>query len=167
MQRPISRTVPTSQRHAPPAPTARDSDRDKRPHQPSPFQTRNPASKRCQEPPAASPQAGAGFGFENTPQTGAAPCPQLRRSRTRRRTWSRTFSKPSPAPAGRHYRFLTPIARMAFRMAMIATPTSPKTASHMLAMPSAASTRISSLIPSAKMMFCQTIDIVLRATLIA
>ena len=50
---------------------------------------------------------------------------------------------------------------------MIATPTSPNTASHMLAMPSAASTRISSLTPSAKMMFCQTIVMVLRATRIA
>ena len=40
---------------------------------------------------AASPQAGAGLSFQNTPQTSAAPCPQLRRSRTRRRTWSRTF----------------------------------------------------------------------------
>ena len=50
---------------------------------------------------------------------------------------------------------------------MIATPTSPKTASHMLAMPSAASTKISSLMPSAKIMFCQTIDMVLRATRIA
>lgn len=34
---------------------------------------------------------GAGLGFQNTPQTSAAPCPRLRRSRTRRRTWSRTF----------------------------------------------------------------------------
>ena len=32
---------------APPAPKARDSDRDKRPLQPSPIQTMNPASKRC------------------------------------------------------------------------------------------------------------------------
>ena len=63
-------------------------------------------------------------------------------------------TKPDPGRRDHEcYRFLTPIARMAFRMAMIATPTSPKTASHMLAMPSAASTRISSLMPSAKMMF--------------
>ena len=78
--------------------------------------------------------------------------------------------KTKPDPGRRdygRYRFLTPIARMAFRMAIIATPTSPKTASHMLAMPSAASTRISNLMPSAKMMFCQTIDMVLRATRIA
>ena len=40
---------------------------------------------------AASPQAGAGLSFQNTPQTSVAPCPQLRRSRTRRHTWSRTF----------------------------------------------------------------------------
>lgn len=40
---------------------------------------------------AASPQAGAGLGFQNTPQTSVAPCPRLRRSRTRRHTWSRTF----------------------------------------------------------------------------
>lgn len=36
-----------SQRGAPPAPKARDSDRDQWPHQLSPTQTRNPASKRC------------------------------------------------------------------------------------------------------------------------
>ncbi len=42
-------------------------------------------------PAAASPQAGAGLGFQNTPQTSMAPCPRLRRSRTRRHTWSRTF----------------------------------------------------------------------------
>ena len=40
---------------------------------------------------AASPQAGAGLSFQNTPQTSVAPCPRLRRSRTRRHTWSRTF----------------------------------------------------------------------------
>lgn len=38
-----------------------------------------------------SPQAGAGLSFQNTPQTSVAPCPRLRRSRTRRHTWSRTF----------------------------------------------------------------------------
>ena len=38
-----------------------------------------------------SPQAGAGLSFQNPPQPSAAPCPQLRRSWTRRRTWSRTF----------------------------------------------------------------------------
>lgn len=40
---------------------------------------------------AASPKAGAGLSFQNTPQTSVAPCPRLRRSRTRRHTWSRTF----------------------------------------------------------------------------
>ena len=40
---------------------------------------------------AESPQAGAGLSFQNTPQTSVAPCPRLRRSRTRRHTWSRTF----------------------------------------------------------------------------
>lgn len=39
----------------------------------------------------ASPQAGAGLSFQNTPQTSVAPCPRLRRSRARRHTWSRTF----------------------------------------------------------------------------
>ena len=34
---------------------------------------------------------GAGLSFQNTPQTSVAPCPRLRRSRTRRHTWSRTF----------------------------------------------------------------------------
>lgn len=41
--------------------------------------------------PAASPQVGAGLSFQNTPQTSVAPCPRLRRSRTRRHAWSRTF----------------------------------------------------------------------------
>ena len=40
---------------------------------------------------AESPQAGAGLSFQNTPQTSVAPCPRLRKSRTRRHTWSRTF----------------------------------------------------------------------------
>ena len=58
------------------------------PHQPS-----GPNQQRPHRKPLAttSPQAGAGLSFQNTPQTSAAPCPQLRRSRTRRRTWSRTF----------------------------------------------------------------------------
>ena len=58
------------------------------PHQPS-----GPNQQRPHRRPlaAASPQAGAGLSFQNTPQTSAAPCPRLRRSRTRRRTWSRTF----------------------------------------------------------------------------
>ena len=58
------------------------------PHQPS-----SPNQQRPHRRPlaAASPQAGAGLSFQNTPQTSVAPCPQLRRSRTRRHTWSRTF----------------------------------------------------------------------------
>lgn len=58
------------------------------PHQPS-----GPNQQRPHRRPlaTASPQAGAGLGFQNTPQTSVAPCPQLRRSRTRRHTWSRTF----------------------------------------------------------------------------
>lgn len=58
------------------------------PHQPS-----GPNQQRSHRRPlaAASPQAGAGLGFQNTPQTSVAPCPRLRRSRTRRHTWSRTF----------------------------------------------------------------------------
>ncbi len=58
------------------------------PHQPS-----GPNQQRPHRRPlaAASPQAGAGHSFQNTPQTSVAPCPRLRRSRTRRHTWSRTF----------------------------------------------------------------------------
>lgn len=58
------------------------------PHQPS-----GPNQQRPHRRPfaATSPQAGAGLGFQNTPQTSVAPCPRLQRSRTRRHTWSRTF----------------------------------------------------------------------------
>ena len=58
------------------------------PHQPS-----GPNQQRSHRRPLAaeSPQAGAGPSFQNTPQASVAPCPQLRRSRTRRHTWSRTF----------------------------------------------------------------------------
>lgn len=57
-------------------------------HQPS-----GPNQQRPHRRPLAaeSPQAGAGLSFQNTPQTSVAPCPRLRRSRTRRHTWSRTF----------------------------------------------------------------------------
>ena len=57
-------------------------------HQPS-----GPNQQRPHRRPlaAASPPAGAGLSFQNTPQTSVAPCPRLRRSRTRRHTWSRTF----------------------------------------------------------------------------
>lgn len=58
------------------------------PHQPS-----GPNQQRPHRRPLAttSPQAGAELSFQNTPQTSVAPCPRLRRSRTRRHTWSRTF----------------------------------------------------------------------------
>ena len=57
-------------------------------HQPS-----GPNQQRPHRRPLAaeSQQAGAGLSFQNTPQTSVAPCPRLRRSRTRRHTWSRTF----------------------------------------------------------------------------
>ncbi len=58
------------------------------PHQPS-----GPNQQRPHRRPlaATSPQAGTGLSFQNTPQTSVAPCPRLRRSKTRRHTWSRTF----------------------------------------------------------------------------
>lgn len=58
------------------------------PHQPNGLNQQQPHRRPLA---AASPQAGAGLGFQNTPQTSVAPCPRLRRSRTRRHTWSRTF----------------------------------------------------------------------------
>lgn len=57
-------------------------------HQPSGPNQQRPHRKPLA---TASPQAGAGLSFQNTPQTSVAPCPRLRRSRTRRHTWSRTF----------------------------------------------------------------------------
>lgn len=62
--------------------------RPRAPHQPSGLNQQRPHRR---PPAAASPQAGAGLSFQNTPQTSVAPCPRLRRSRTRRHTWSRTF----------------------------------------------------------------------------
>ena len=58
-----------------------------------PYQPSGPNQQRPHRRPlaAASPQAEAGLSFQNTPQTSVAPCPRLRRSRTRRHTWSRTF----------------------------------------------------------------------------
>lgn len=58
-----------------------------------PHQSSGPNQQRPHRRPLAaeSPQAGAGLSFQNTPQTSVAPCPRLRRSRTRRHTWSRTF----------------------------------------------------------------------------
>lgn len=58
------------------------------PYQPSGLNQQRPHRR---PPAAASPQAGAGLSFQNTPQTSVAPYPRLRRSRTRRHTWSRTF----------------------------------------------------------------------------
>lgn len=53
------------------------------PHQPSGLNQQRPHRRPLA---AASPQAGAGLSFQNTPQTSVAPCPRLRRSRTRRHT---------------------------------------------------------------------------------
>lgn len=53
------------------------------PHQPSGPNRQRPHRRSLA---AASPQAGAGLSFQNTPQTSVAPCPRLRRSRTRRHT---------------------------------------------------------------------------------
>ena len=58
------------------------------PHRPSGLNQQRPHRRPLA---ATSPQAGAGLSFQNTPQTSVAPCPRLRRSRTRRHTWSRTF----------------------------------------------------------------------------
>lgn len=58
------------------------------PHQPSGLNQQRPHRRPLA---ATYPQAGAGLSFQNTPQTSVAPCPRLRRSRTRRHTWSRTF----------------------------------------------------------------------------
>ena len=57
--------------------------------------------------------------------------------------------------------------RIAFRTAMIVTPTSPNTASHIPAMPSAPRTRNTLLIPRAITMFCITIRFVAFATSMA
>ncbi len=69
--------------------------RDQGPQQPRapPHQPSGPNQQRSHRRllAAESPQAGAGLSFQNTPQTSVAPCPRLRRSRTRRHTWSRTF----------------------------------------------------------------------------
>ena len=52
-----------------------------------PQPTTAPSQAAC-----SSVTAGGGrASFQNTPQTSVAPCPRLRRSRTRRHTWSRTF----------------------------------------------------------------------------
>lgn len=46
---------------------------------------------------------------------------------------------------------------MALRIAITATPTSPNTASHIVAIPIAPRERIMALTPNAKTIFCQTI----------
>ncbi len=52
-----------------------------------PQPTTAPSQAAC-----SSVTAGGGrASFQNTPQTSVAPCPRLRRNRTRRHTWSRTF----------------------------------------------------------------------------
>ena len=61
------------------------------PRAPTSAQRPQPTTAHRRPLAAASPQAGAGLSFQNTPQTSVAPCPRLRRSRTRRHTWSRTF----------------------------------------------------------------------------
>ena len=58
------------------------------PYQPSGLNQQRPHRRPIA---TTSPQAGAELSFQNTPQTSVAPCPRLRRSRTRRHTWSRTF----------------------------------------------------------------------------
>lgn len=83
--------------HSPPRRQARSAGaaartRARNSHAP-PHQLSGPNQQRPHRRPlaATSPQAGVGLGFQNTPQTSVAPCPRLRRSRTRRHTWSRTF----------------------------------------------------------------------------
>lgn len=84
---------------APQSPKAAGARRRDRRRDQGPQQPRAPTSVQRPQPTTAPSQAtrssvtvgGAGLGFQNTPQTSVAPCPQLRRSRTRRHAWSRTF----------------------------------------------------------------------------
>ena len=84
---------------APQSPKAAGAKRRGRRRDQGPQQPRAPTSAQRPQPTTAPSQAacssvtagGAGLSFQNTPQTSVAPCPQLRRSRTRRHTWSRTF----------------------------------------------------------------------------
>ena len=89
-QLPHDPKVPTgSRREAPrPPPGPGPATAARPPHQPSGPNQQRPHRRLLA---AESPQAGAGLSFQNTPQTSVAPCPRLRRSRTRRHTWSRTF----------------------------------------------------------------------------
>lgn len=84
---------------APQSPKAAGAKRRGRRRDQGPQQPRAPISAQRPQPTTAPSQAAcssvtAGGGrasFQNTPQTSVAPCPRLRRSRTRRHTWSRTF----------------------------------------------------------------------------
>ncbi len=100
---PIDPTVPKGGRRAAPqlpaTPHSSQRPRSGPPRGPGPttatcsHQPSGPNQQRPHRRPlaTASPQAVAGLSFQNTPQTSVAPCPRLRRSRTRRHTWSRTF----------------------------------------------------------------------------
>lgn len=84
---------------APQSPKAAGAKRRGRRRDQGPQQPRAPTSAQRPQPTTTPSQAtrssvtagGAGLSFQNTPQTSVAPCPRLRRSRTRRHTWSRTF----------------------------------------------------------------------------
>lgn len=84
---------------APQSPKAAGAKRRGRRRDQGPQQPRAPISAQRPQPTTAPSQAAcssvtAGGGrasFQNTPQTSVAPCPRLRRSRTRHHTWSRTF----------------------------------------------------------------------------
>lgn len=84
---------------APQSPKAAGAKRRGRRRDQGPQQPRAPISAQRPQPTTAPSQtacssvtAGGGrASFQNTPQTSVAPCPRLRRSRTRRHTWSRTF----------------------------------------------------------------------------
>ena len=84
---------------APQSPKAAGAKRRGRRRDQGPQRPRALTSAQRPQPTTAPSQAayssvaagGAGLSFQNTPQTSVAPCPQLRRSRTRRHTWSRTF----------------------------------------------------------------------------
>ena len=84
---------------APQSPKAAGAKRRGRRREQGPQQPRAPTSAQRPQPTTTPSQGvrnnvtagGAGLSFQNTPQTSVAPCPRLRRSRTRRHTWSRTF----------------------------------------------------------------------------
>ena len=90
---PITQTH-QSHRSTPKSPQAAGAKRRGRRRDQGPQLPRAPTSAQRPQPTtahrrplaAASPQAGAGLSFQNTPQTSVAPCPRLRRSRTRRHT---------------------------------------------------------------------------------